>query len=102
HSPELVVSFANLAASAGQTLSLHADGTANSQLTLTRLDYATAATPVTLNIEKSGNNVILTWLSGTLQESTDVSGNYRDLTGVTSPYTNAISGPKKFFRVKVQ
>ena len=102
HSPELAVSFSNLAASAGQTLSLHTDGTGNSQLTLTRINYATAVAPVTLSIAKSGNDVVLTWPSGTLQESTSVSGTYNDLLGVTSPHTNAISGPQKFFRVKVQ
>ncbi len=102
HSPELVVGFTNLAASAGQTLSLHTDGTGNSQLTLTRINYATAAAPVTLSIAKSGNDVVLTWPSGTLQESTNVSGTYIDVLGVSSPYTNTISEPQKYFRVKVQ
>jgi hypothetical protein len=102
HSPEVVVSFTNPGASAGQTLSLHTDGSGNSQLTLTRLTYATAVVPVTLRIVKSGDNVILTWPSGTLQQSTDVSGGYSDLPTATSPYTNAITGPQKYFRVKVQ
>jgi len=98
-SPELVVSFTNLAASAGQTLVLYTDGAANSQLTLTRITYART---VTLNIVKSGNDVILSWPSGTLQKSSNISGTYDDLSGVSSPYTNAIAGPQGFFRVKVQ
>ncbi len=101
HSPELVVSFTNLMASAGQTLSLHTDGTGNSQLTLTRINYATASAPATVSIVNSGNNIILSWPSGTLQESTNVSGGYHDLSGVSSPYTNAITGRQKFFRVKL-
>jgi hypothetical protein len=102
HSPELVVAFTNLAASAGQTLSFHTDGTGNSQLTLTRINYAAAAAPVILSIAKSGNNLVLTWPSGTLQESTNVLSGYTDVSGATSPYTTAISGPQRYFRVKVQ
>lgn len=100
-SPEIVVAFTNLSASAGQTLSLHTDGNPSSQLTLTRINYA-APTPVSLSIEKSGDNVILTWPSGTLQAATSVSGTYSDISGATSPYTNSITGPQTYFRVKVQ
>ena len=100
-SPEIVVGFTNLAASAGQTLSLHTDGSGSSQLTLTRINYSAAA-PVTLSIAKSGNNVVLTWPNGTLQESTNVLSGYADVLGATSPYTNAIAGPQMYFRVKVQ
>jgi hypothetical protein len=101
HSPEIVVAFTNLSASAGQTLSLHTDGNPLSQLTLTRINYAAAA-PVSLSIAKSGNNVILTWPSGTLQGATSVSGSYNDIAGATSPYTNSITAPQMYFRVKVQ
>ena len=100
-SPEVVVGFTNFGASAGQTLSLHTDGGGGSQLTLTRINYAGVA-PVTLSITKSGNSVVLTWPSGTLQESTNVLTGYTDISGATSPHTNAIAGPQKFFRVKVQ
>jgi hypothetical protein len=98
--PEVVVRFTDTTASAGQTLSLHTDGNAGSQLALTEIGYAVS--PTTISIEKVGNNVVLTWPGGTLQQSTSVNGAYEDMTGVTSPYTNAISGPQKFFRVKVQ
>jgi hypothetical protein len=102
NSPERVVKFNNLSASANQTLSLHTDGTANSQLTLTRLQYSTAVAPVTLAIQKMGNDVVLTWPNGTLQSSADVSTGFSDVNGATSPYTNAISAPVQFFRIKVQ
>jgi len=101
HSPEIVVAFTNSSASLGQDLSLHTDGNPSSQLTLTRINY-TAVAPVTLSIAKSGNNVVLTWPSGTLQASTNVLTGYSDVLGAASPYTNAITGPQKFFRVKVQ
>jgi hypothetical protein len=48
-----------------------------------------------------GDQVVLTWPAGTLQQSTDVTGTYTDVVGATSPYTNAISGPQGFFRIKV-
>ena len=99
HSPEVVVTFTNLAASLGQDLSLYTDGGPTSQLTLTRIDYSA---PVSLSITKSGDNVILTWPNGTLQESSDALSGYTDVSGATGPYTNAISGPQRFFRVKVQ
>ena len=87
-------------APAGQTLSLHTDGNAGSQIALTEIGYGAA--PTTISIERSGNNVILTWPAGTLQQANSVNGSYNDMPGVTSPYTNAITGPQKFFRVKVQ
>jgi hypothetical protein len=100
HAPEVAVGFTNVSASAGQMLSLHTDGSAGSQIALTRFSYD--LTPVYLSIAKSGNNIILSWPNGTLQQSTNVSGSYSNVLGATSPYTNAIIGPQKYFRVKVQ
>lgn len=102
HVPELVVTFANLAASAGQTLSLHTDGNPGSQLTLTRINYAPTAAPVTLSISKSGSDVTLTWPSGTLQSSTNAAAFYSDVSGATSPYTIPATGAQRFFRVRIQ
>jgi hypothetical protein len=100
HAPEMGVKFSNVAASTGQTLSLHTDGTAGSQIALTRINYSLAQ--VLISITKSGDNVILTWPAGTLQEATVINGTYNDLSTATSPYTNAISGGQKFYRIKVQ
>ncbi|HWY75561.1 MAG TPA: LamG-like jellyroll fold domain-containing protein, partial [Verrucomicrobiae bacterium] len=56
--------------------------------------------PVTLTLKRiSGNNVQLSWPSGTLQSAPNVTGPYTSLTN-TSPYTNIITGPRQFFRVK--
>ena len=57
--------------------------------------------PVTLSIAKSGNQVVLTWPMGTLQQAPSVTGTYTNMVGVTSPYTNGISGTQGFFRIKV-
>ncbi len=102
-SPEIAVGFSNAAASTGQTLSIHTDGNPGSQLTLTRINYATSGiTPVTLSITKSGSDVTLTWPTGTLQSSTNAATFYEDVSGAISPYTIPASGAQKFFRVKVQ
>ncbi len=100
--PELLLNFSNLAASAGRTLSVHTDANPGSQIALTRINYAVAPVPVTLSIAKVGSDVVLTWPTGTLQQSTNATGDYSDLTGATSPHTNAVTGTQKFFRVKVQ
>ena len=57
---------------------------------------------LTLNIQNSGGPVILTWPSGTLQYASQAAGPYSDMVGVTSPYTNIVSGIQQFFRVRIQ
>ncbi|MGI8964715.1 MAG: LamG domain-containing protein, partial [Limisphaerales bacterium] len=64
--------------------------------------YSAATTSaVRLQITKSGGNVVVTWPTGTLQQSSDVTGPYSDLTGVTSPYTSVPSADKMFYRVRI-
>ncbi|MGH7991921.1 MAG: DUF2341 domain-containing protein [Limisphaerales bacterium] len=63
---------------------------------------AVGSSAVTLTIQRSGNNVILTWPSGTLQSASTVPGTYNNVAGATSPYTNRISGATQFYRVRVQ
>jgi hypothetical protein len=58
--------------------------------------------PITLKIRISGNQAILTWPAGTLQSSGNLNGPYNNVTGVTSPYTNTISGSQQFYRVQAQ
>jgi hypothetical protein len=67
-------------------------------LTLTRFSYAAVA-GLNVSIAQSGTNVVLTWPSGTLQQSANALSGFTDVADATSPYTNAISGTK-FFRVK--
>ena len=58
---------------------------------------------VLLQMEVSGNDLILTWPVGTLQQADNVGGSYSDLSGAHSPYTHTIvpGTSRKFFRVRV-
>ncbi len=59
-------------------------------------------TPVFLSIARANGSVVLSWPQGTLQAATNVTGTYTNVPSATSPYTNAVTGAKQFFRVKVQ
>jgi uncharacterized repeat protein (TIGR03803 family) len=61
-----------------------------------------------LTITSSGPNVILSWPTNvagfdytgyTLQSAPALNGTFTNLLAATSPYTNLISGPQKFFRL---
>ena len=56
-----------------------------------------AASRVTLNIQRSGPNIVLTWPFGTLLEADNVTGPW-STNNATSPYTNAPSVSKKFYK----
>jgi hypothetical protein len=72
--------------------------------TLTRAGYVivTNPAPVTITLQRAGNQVQLTWTDGILQSATVVTGPYTNLTGAASPYTLAPSEVVRFFRVKVR
>ena len=55
-----------------------------------------------LSVVNAANKIVLTWPTGTLQSSTNISGIYTDVSGATSPYTNSMAGPQKFYRVQLQ
>ena len=58
---------------------------------------------VKLTVLKSGNNIILSWPTGTLLSSATLNGTYLPVGGATSPYTNTPAiGTKTFYRVQVQ
>lgn len=66
-------------------------------------NYATiVSSAVTINAQLIGGKLVLTWPTGTLQSASTVNGQYNDLTGITSPYTNTPSGPQQYYRVKVR
>jgi hypothetical protein len=73
----------------------------NKALTLEQIQAHYNAT-VRINANQLGQNLVLSWPFGTLQQANQVDGTFTDISTATSPYTNAISGPMKFFRVKVQ
>lgn len=55
----------------------------------------------TLQYEKVGSNLILTWPTGTLLSADTVTGTWSVVPGATSPYTHAITGDQKYFRLRV-
>jgi hypothetical protein len=74
----------------------------NKALTLEQIQAHYNAT-VRLSATQIGNNLVLSWPFGTLQQADQVTGTFSDMTTATSPYTNAISTVgSKYFRVKVQ
>jgi hypothetical protein len=56
---------------------------------------------VRLTITQAGNNVVLSWPVGTLQQASTINGTYSNVSGATSPYTNSPTGAASFFRVNV-
>jgi hypothetical protein len=63
---------------------------------------AISSSAVALTIQNIGGKIVVTWPNGTLQSASQVTGQYNDLTGVTSPYTNTPSGTQQYYRVKVR
>jgi hypothetical protein len=55
--------------------------------------------PVVLSIQRSGNNLILSWPRGTLLEADDITGPYVT-NNAASPYTVSPTAAKKFYRVR--
>lgn len=67
-------------------------------------DVFTSVVPTAepLNIQVVGSDAVLTWATAAfgLQSAPVVTGPYANVTGATSPHTNAISGSEKYFRLK--
>ncbi|MDB6021645.1 MAG: hypothetical protein JWQ04_1502, partial [Pedosphaera sp.] len=57
---------------------------------------------VTLYMNPSGTNTVLTWSPGTLESSTKATGPYANVIGATSPYTVPTSATAQFYRLKVK
>jgi hypothetical protein len=47
-----------------------------------------------------GHQLSLTWSTGTLQGTTNLTGTWTNVTGATSPYTNSPTGAEQFFRIE--
>jgi len=57
--------------------------------------------PTTLSIQKMGQNVVLSWPSGTLLQADSLSGPWTTNTAA-SPFTNAPTGSQMYYRVIVK
>ena len=58
--------------------------------------------PIPLNFQREGNKLILTWadVSFALQSASSVVGVFTNVPGANSPYTNSLTGPARFLRLK--
>jgi hypothetical protein len=66
------------------------------------MNYAGAVPPVVpLGIRNDGKNAVLSWNDSAcgLQAASAVGGSFSNLSGATSPFTNAPDAPAKFFRL---
>lgn len=63
--------------------------------------YAAQATPPTLNIQRFGSFVVLSWTNAAfgLHAAPTITGTFTNVPGATSPYTNTFSGGQRFFRL---
>ena len=58
--------------------------------------------PVSLSLQNLGGNQLqLTWPTGTLQSADNPSGPYTDLPAATSPFVLATTATQKFYRIKL-
>jgi hypothetical protein len=57
--------------------------------------------PITLTMDKVGNNLRLTWPAGTLQSANSVNGPWTDLTPVSPLTVNPTAAASKFYRVRL-
>jgi hypothetical protein len=66
-------------------------------------NYSAVGSPaVSLGIQISSGNVVLTWPQGTLQSAAQITGPFNDMPGAASPYTNSVPGTRQYFRVRVR
>jgi hypothetical protein len=58
--------------------------------------------PILLNYQILGNQLVLSWTNAAfnLQSALGVEGAYTNIPGATSPFTNLISVPQQYFRLK--
>ena len=64
-------------------------------------NIALSPTPVPLNSQFNGGKLVLTWTNSAfaLQGAPLVTGNYTNIAGATSPFTNTINGSQGYFRL---
>jgi len=57
--------------------------------------------PIPLDYQRVGNQIVLSWSNAafSLQTSPTVHGTFTNLTGATSPYTNALSGAQAYLQL---
>jgi O-glycosyl hydrolase len=64
--------------------------------------YTLALGGLTLTLQRSGGNFVVSWPFGALQQANSLAGPWAAVPGAASPYTNAPSGQQLFYRVTAQ
>ncbi|MEJ0091848.1 MAG: family 16 glycosylhydrolase [Limisphaerales bacterium] len=58
--------------------------------------------PARVGVQSVAGNIILNWTEGVLQSATNVNGPWGDVSGATSPRTNAAAASQEFYRLRLQ
>jgi hypothetical protein len=61
-----------------------------------------SSTPqIRLAVARSGNQLVLTWPLGTLEQAGNLTGPWSTVSGATSPYMPVMASSKMFYRVRL-
>jgi hypothetical protein len=65
------------------------------------IKYASSVPPSRVDFQKLNNQLVLSWTNAgfNLQSAPAVTGTFTNISGATSPYTNALTSPQQFFRL---
>jgi hypothetical protein len=66
------------------------------------IKYSSSIPPPRLDFQLLRNELVLSWTNAgfSLQSAPAVTGTFTNLPGATSPFTNALTGPQQFFRLR--
>jgi hypothetical protein len=67
------------------------------------IKYSSSITLVPLKFQKLNNQLVLSWTNANfiLQNAPSVTGPFANIPGATSPYTNSLTAPQQYFRLKL-
>ena len=66
------------------------------------IKYSSSVPPPRLDFQLLSNQLVLSWTNAgfSLQSAPVVTGTFTNIPAATSPYTNALTAPQQFFRLK--
>ncbi len=79
---------------------LYKGGAGTAVSTLPGIKTPSAGGPTFSSVARTGNNLVIAWTTGTLEQADSVTGPWTPVAGAASPATIPISGAGKFFRLK--
>jgi hypothetical protein len=77
------------------------NGSTNEFVTIKYSSSAPSA-PVRLDFQRLNNQLVLSWTNASfaLQSAPTVTATFTNIPGATSPYTNSLTGPQQYFRLR--